>query len=147
MSCSVGRRRSSDRALLWLWSRLATVALIRRLAWELPYAMSMALKSKKKKEKKERKEEKRNLKSELGRFLVLRNSRKYFLFTASVKQPCWSIPGDRSVSSTKECFSLPVFMRPCLYFCLIQVTFLILNFTFQKSSWSSHCGSVVNKSD
>ena len=32
MSCGVGRRRSSDPALLWLWRRLAATALIRSLA-------------------------------------------------------------------------------------------------------------------
>ena len=46
MSCGVGRRCSSDLALLWLWCRLAAVALIRPLAWERPYAMGTALKSK-----------------------------------------------------------------------------------------------------
>ena len=38
----------------WLWYRLAAVALIPPLAWELPYALSVALKSQKKnKNKKE----------------------------------------------------------------------------------------------
>ena len=32
---------------LWLWCRPAAVALIQPLAWELPYAMGVALKSKK----------------------------------------------------------------------------------------------------
>ena len=32
--------------LLWLWCRLAAVALIRPLAWEPPYAVGTALKSK-----------------------------------------------------------------------------------------------------
>ena len=35
-----------DPMLLWLWHRLADVALIQPLAWELPYAMGSALKSK-----------------------------------------------------------------------------------------------------
>ena len=35
-----------DPVLLWLWCRLAAVALIRLLAWELPYAMGVALKRK-----------------------------------------------------------------------------------------------------
>ena len=39
-------------AWLWLWGRLAAAAPMRPLAWELPYAISMALKSKKKKKKK-----------------------------------------------------------------------------------------------
>ena len=47
MSCGIGRRRGSDPALLWLWCRLAAVSLIRPLAWELPSAMGVALKSKK----------------------------------------------------------------------------------------------------
>ena len=37
-----------DLMLLWLWCRQAAVAPIRPLAWELPYAMGAALKSKKK---------------------------------------------------------------------------------------------------
>ena len=49
MSCGVGHRRSLDLTLLWLWCRLAATALIRPLAWELPYAMGAALKSKRKK--------------------------------------------------------------------------------------------------
>ena len=38
-------------ALLWLWCRLAAVAPIQPLAWELPCAMGAALKKKKKKKK------------------------------------------------------------------------------------------------
>ena len=52
MSCSVGRRHGSDPMLLCLWSRLAAVAPIRHLAWELPCAAGAALKKKKKKKKK-----------------------------------------------------------------------------------------------
>ena len=40
-----------DPVLLWLWSRPAAVAPIQPLAWELPYAVGMALKSKKKEKK------------------------------------------------------------------------------------------------
>ena len=39
-------------ALLWLWCRLAAVALIQPLAWEFPYATGVALKRKKKKKNK-----------------------------------------------------------------------------------------------
>ena len=49
MSCGVGRQHGSDPKLSWLWHRLAAVALIRPLAWELPHAKSVALNSKKKK--------------------------------------------------------------------------------------------------
>ena len=37
-------RLGSHLVLLWLWRRLAAVALIRPLPWELPYAVSVALK-------------------------------------------------------------------------------------------------------
>ena len=40
----VGRRRSSDPTLLWLWCRLAAVALIRPLAWDPSSAAGAALK-------------------------------------------------------------------------------------------------------
>ena len=52
VSCGVGRRRSSDPRLLWLWCRLAAAAQIRSLAWELPYAAVKKEKRKRKKEKK-----------------------------------------------------------------------------------------------
>ena len=55
LSCSVGCRCSSDLVLLWLWHRPAAAALIPCLAWELPCAMSAALKKKKKKKKKRQK--------------------------------------------------------------------------------------------
>ena len=38
-----------DLALLWLWCRLAAMALIQPLAWELPHALGVALKTPKKK--------------------------------------------------------------------------------------------------
>ena len=59
MSCGVGCRHGLDLALLWLWCRLAAVALIRPLAWEPPCAAGVALKRQKtKKKKKEEKKEK-----------------------------------------------------------------------------------------
>ena len=51
MSCGVGHRLSSDPALLWLWCRLAAIALV-PLAWEPPYAMGTALEKTKRKKKK-----------------------------------------------------------------------------------------------
>ena len=44
MSCGVGRRCGSDSALLWLWHRLAAIALTGPLAWEPPCATGAALK-------------------------------------------------------------------------------------------------------
>ena len=51
VSCGVGCRHGSDPALLWLWHRPTAIALIRPLAWELPYVVDAALKSKKIKNK------------------------------------------------------------------------------------------------
>ena len=48
MSCGIGRRRSSDPVLLWLWCRLAAVAPIRLVAWEIPHATLAALEGRKK---------------------------------------------------------------------------------------------------
>ena len=53
MSCGVGRRLSWDLFLLWLWWRLAAVALIGPLAWEPPCASGAALKSKQTKKQKQ----------------------------------------------------------------------------------------------
>ena len=44
MSCGVARRGGLDLVSLWLWRRLAAIALMRPLAWEPPYAVSVALK-------------------------------------------------------------------------------------------------------
>ena len=49
MSRGVGRKCGLDPTLLWLWCRPAATAPIRPLAWELPYAAGVALKSKNKK--------------------------------------------------------------------------------------------------
>ena len=49
VSCGVGRRHGSDPVLLWLWCRLAALALTGPLAWEPPYVVGAALKSEKKK--------------------------------------------------------------------------------------------------
>ena len=46
MSRSVGHRHGLDPTLQWLWCRPAAVALIRPLAWGLPYAEGAALESK-----------------------------------------------------------------------------------------------------
>ena len=40
--CGVGRRRSLDPALLWLWRRPAATVPIRPLVWEPPYAADAA---------------------------------------------------------------------------------------------------------
>ena len=45
MSCGIGRRHTSDPELLW--HRLAAAAAVRPLAWDLPYAAGVAIKSKK----------------------------------------------------------------------------------------------------
>ena len=44
MSCGVGCRCGLDPVLLWPWPRLVATAPIELLAWEPPYAASVALK-------------------------------------------------------------------------------------------------------
>ena len=53
MSCGVGCRYGLELVLLRLWHRPATIALIQPLAWELPYAVGLALKKEKEKRKKQ----------------------------------------------------------------------------------------------
>ena len=62
MSCGVGQRCGSDLALLCLWQRLAVVAPIQPLAWELPCATDAALE----KAKTKTKTKKQNLNQEVG---------------------------------------------------------------------------------
>ena len=52
MGRGVPHRYWLDPVLLWLWYRLAAVAPVQTLAWELPHAAHVALKSKNEKEKK-----------------------------------------------------------------------------------------------
>ena len=54
VSCGVGHRCASDPKVPWLWHRPEAAALIRALAWELPYAAGAALKKLPKKEKKKK---------------------------------------------------------------------------------------------
>ena len=49
-----GHKFSSDPALLWLWGRPTATAPIPPLVWEPPYAMGVALKSKKQKKEKQK---------------------------------------------------------------------------------------------
>ena len=49
MSCGVGHRLGLDLLLLWLWRRLAAVALIQPLVWELHMLRVPPEKAKKKK--------------------------------------------------------------------------------------------------
>ena len=56
MSCGLGRRHGLDPALLWLWWRLASIALIRPLAWEPPYTTGVVLKRLKKKKQTNKKQ-------------------------------------------------------------------------------------------
>ena len=54
MSCGIGRRHSSDLALLWLWRRPRAIALIRLLTWGLPCAADVALQKRQKTNKQKR---------------------------------------------------------------------------------------------
>ena len=69
MSCGVGRRCGLDLELLWLWHRPAAVALMQPPAWEPPYAMGAALKSKRKKKEEKRVRKKHSL--YMFKFLII----------------------------------------------------------------------------
>ena len=56
VNCNVVCRCGSPLALLWLWCRLAATAPIQCLAWKLPYAAGVALKSKKQTNKQNQKQ-------------------------------------------------------------------------------------------
>ena len=47
VNCGLGYKLGSDPTLLWLWHRPAAAAPTGLLAWDLPYAADVALKSKK----------------------------------------------------------------------------------------------------
>jgi len=65
VSYGVGRRCRSDLALLWLWCRPAAIAApVRPLAWEPPYAASVALKRQKTKDKKKKKQKQNKAKKQ-----------------------------------------------------------------------------------
>ena len=83
MSCGVGHRRGSDPAFLWLWCRPAAVARIQPLAWELPCATGMALKS-----KKERKKENKQVGMKM---LPAKKSLLFMLVKESPNFPHWII--------------------------------------------------------
>ena len=51
MRRGIAHRHSLDPVLLWLWCKLAAIALIRPLAWEHPYASGVTLKRQEKKKK------------------------------------------------------------------------------------------------
>ena len=55
VSCGVGCRLGSDPALLWLWCRPASTALIGPLAWEPSYAVGSGPRNGKKTKKKKKK--------------------------------------------------------------------------------------------
>ena len=54
VSCGVGCRHGSDLAWLWLCCKVAATAPIKPLAWDPPYAVSVALKGQKDKKKKKK---------------------------------------------------------------------------------------------
>ena len=63
MNCGIGHRCSLDLVLLWLWCRLAAVAPVQPLAWELLYATPVALKKQKNPQKQKQKTNQKNPKA------------------------------------------------------------------------------------
>ena len=79
VSSGGSHRHGWDPESLWLWCRPAATATIRPLAWEPPYATSMALKRKKSKEEKKKEKKKRETMASgrpSGHDLEYDNSRK-----------------------------------------------------------------------
>ena len=86
MNSGVGCRHSWDPVLLWLWRRPAAVAQIQPLAWELLYAVGMALKNKKQNKTKQKKKSKTNKqKKKVPLSLALMNNfqKDHLVLTAS----------------------------------------------------------------
>ena len=95
--------------LLWLWYRLAAVALILPLAWELPYAEGAALKSKAKQNKTKTKTNKKSyLGSELKSKWYLCSDTITYLEGNDSKRGVkveflWDISGFRSEAPSRDC--------------------------------------------
>ena len=87
MSCSVGCRRSSGLALLWLWYRLAAIGLIRSLAWEPPYAVGVAPTPQKRERQKQNKTKQ---KTPLKLLLFLSRYSRLFLLNLHILDPMQS---------------------------------------------------------
>ena len=67
MSFGVGHKCGLDPVFLWLWHGLAATALIQHLAWGLPHATGVALKSRRKKRRKEGRKREREREKERKR--------------------------------------------------------------------------------
>ena len=94
MSCGVGCRHSSHPALLWLWCRLAAIALIQPIAWESPYAMGAAP-QKKEKKKNPGKETKQSYSLILVDFPVMI---PFAIVESRTFGPHWAVPQASSTS-------------------------------------------------
>ena len=82
VSCGLGRRHGSDLSWLCLWHRPAATALM-RLASELPYVVSAALKRQKDKKKKKKRKKK---KSKILKVGYLLNAFSYLYFSQISKK-------------------------------------------------------------
>ena len=86
MSCGVRHRCGSDLAWLWLWGRPAAVVLIRFLAWGLPYAVGVALKSKTKQQTKNQKKPAPGTQQDPKKLLIRQVNEEKLIFAVYV--PC-----------------------------------------------------------
>ena len=87
MNCGVGHRRGLDLALLWLRCGLAAVTPIRSLAWEPPYAVSVATKKSRKENKKTSEERPRPLTGTPKRESTLNRWFLLWVFLVSLAEP------------------------------------------------------------
>ena len=126
MSCGVGRRCSSDLALTWLWFRLAAVALIQLLAWELPNAVGAALKNQTKTKPNQTKsnqtKQKTKTKQKKTRKWNDKSSSSVIMATSPVigLQKVSILPGCPAGSAFLE---TPPFVYPALLGCNLQLEF------------------------
>ena len=91
MSCGVGLRFSSDPALLWLWCRLAAIAPIGPLAWELPHAASETLKNKQtNKNNKTKKKRRRRTFLQAPTHFSLRCEMMWLFWLMCLGKSCWT---------------------------------------------------------
>ena len=95
MSSGVGRKCSSDLALLWLWHGLAAIAQIRLLAWEPLYAAGTALKRQTNKQtnknKKNPPENKQKLQNSptVGKVGAANNDNQVMVIIIIIEHPAW----------------------------------------------------------
>ena len=146
MSCGVGLRRSSDPELPGLWQRLAAVAPVWPLPWELPYATGAAPKSKKQNKTKNKQTKKTPWYWYKNSYMNQRNRREAHKYTHNL----WSINlWQRMPEYTmgkRQSLQQVVLGKDSLFnrMWINEIKIHLISYT---KIGSSHCGTVVKGSD